>query len=163
MSDLDEEVVFGHLSTGASNDLEQATNWARRMITEYGMSPGLGPVSYADTSSDVFLGRDLMSRKDYSEKKAQQIDDEVADMLNARYGEARDIMVNERDKLDRIAEALLERETLETSDLDCLMRGDDLPPMRPATTADPDAGEGQPPGSEDLADSNLPDPEPFPS
>ena len=158
-----EEVVFGHLSTGASNDLEQATNWARRMITEYGMSPGLGPVSYADTSSDVFLGRDLMSRKDYSEKKAQQIDDEVADMLNARYGEARDIMVNERDKLDRIAEALLERETLETSDLDCLMRGDDLPPMRPATTADPDAGEGQPPGSEDLADSNLPDPEPFPS
>ena len=157
-----EEVVFGHLSTGASNDLEQATNWARRMITEYGMSPGLGPVSYADTSSDVFLGRDLMSRKDYSEKKAQQIDDEVADMLNARYGEARDIMVNERDKLDRIAEALLERETLETSDLACLMRGDDLPPMRPATT-DPDPGEGQPPGSEDLADSNLPDPEPFPS
>ena len=157
-----EEVVFGHLSTGASNDLEQATNWARRMITEYGMSPGLGPVSYADTSSDVFLGRDLMSRKDYSEKKAQQIDDEVADMLNARYGEARDIMVNERDKLDRIAEALLERETLETSDLECLMRGDDLPPMRPATT-DPDPGEGQPPGSEDLADSNLPDPEPFPS
>ena len=157
-----EEVVFGHLSTGASSDLEQATNWARRMITEYGMSPGLGPVSYADTSSDVFLGRDLMQRKDYSEKKAQQIDDEVADMLNARYREARDIMVEQRDKLDRIAESLLERETLETTDLELLMRGDDLPPMRPAASESEASGEG-PPESHDVPDGNLPDPEPFPS
>ena len=157
-----EEVVFGHLSTGASNDLEQATNWARRMITEYGMSPELGPVSYADTSSDVFLGRDLMQRKDYSEKKAQQIDDEVADMLNARYHEARDIMVEQRDKLDRIAESLLERETLETTDLELLMRGDDLPPMRPAASESEASDEG-PPESHDVPDGNLPDPEPFPS
>ena len=157
-----EEVVFGHLSTGASNDLEQATNWARRMITEYGMSSGLGPVSYADSGGDVFLGRDLMQRKDYSEKKAQQIDDEVAEMLNARYREARDIMVEERDKLDRIAESLLERETLETTDLALLMRGDDLPPMQPATN-ESESGEESPPGPEDVADGNLPDPEPFPS
>ncbi|MCH2186197.1 ATP-dependent zinc metalloprotease FtsH [Myxococcota bacterium] len=157
-----EEVVFGHLSTGASNDLEQATNWARRMITEYGMSPGLGPVSYADTSSDIFLGRDLMQRKDYSEKKAQQIDDEVAEMLNARYREARDIMVEQRDKLDRIAESLLERETLETSDLELLMRGDDLPPMQPAAS-ESEASEESPPEPEDVAGGNLPDPEPFPS
>ena len=75
-----------------------------------------------------------MQRKDYSEKKAQQIDDEVAEMLNARYREARDIMVEQRDKLDRIAESLLERETLETTDLELLMRGDDLPPMRPAAS-----------------------------
>ncbi|MAJ60469.1 MAG: cell division protein FtsH [bacterium TMED88] len=157
-----EEVVFGHLSTGASNDLEQATNWGRRMITEYGMSSGLGPVSYADTSSDVFLGRDLMQRKDYSEKKAQQIDDEVADMLSARYQEARAIMVEQRDKLDRIAESLLERETLETTDLALLMRGDDLPPMRPAAS-ESEASDESPPESHDVADGNLPDPEPFPS
>ena len=157
-----EEVVFGHLSTGAANDLEQATSWARRMITEYGMSSGLGPVSYADSSGDVFLGRDLMARKDYSEKKAQQIDDEVAAILGSRYDEARNIMVESRDKLDRIAEALLERETLETSDLELLMRGDELPPMRPAAT-DVGVDEGDTPGSENVPGGNLPDPEPFPS
>jgi cell division protease FtsH len=157
-----EEIVFGHLSTGASNDLQQATNWARRMITEFGMSPSLGPVSYADSSSDVFLGRDFMSRKDYSEKKAQQIDDEVAVMLTDKYAEARKILLDNRATLDRIAEALLERETLDTADLDQILRGVALQPMRPTTEAvgsDPTESER----SENLPGGKLPDPEPFPS
>ncbi|HKX46262.1 MAG TPA: ATP-dependent zinc metalloprotease FtsH [Planctomycetota bacterium] len=157
-----EEIVFGHLSTGAANDLEQATNWARRMITEYGMSPTLGPVSYADSSSDVFLGRDFMLRKDYSDKKAQQIDDEVTSILTGRYGEARQILLDNRVRLDRIAEALLERETLETSDLELLLRGDELPPMRPASTEVrvEEAGSKRP---QNVPGGKLPDPEPFPS
>jgi cell division protease FtsH len=157
-----EEIVFGHLSTGAANDLEQATNWARRMITEYGMSESLGPVSYADSSSDVFLGRDFMARKDYSEKKAQQIDDEVSDMLSAKYQEAREILTRNREVLDRIAEALLERETLETSDLELLLRGDELPPMRPASAEVP-VGSAEPERPENVPGGKLPDPEPFPS
>ncbi len=157
-----EEIVFGHLSTGASNDLQQATNWARRMITEFGMSPNLGPVSYADSSSDVFLGRDFMSRKDYSEKKAQEIDDEVGVMLSDMYAEARQILLDNRATLDRIAEALLERETLDTADLDQILRGVELRPMRPTTEAlvsDPTESER----SENLPGGKLPDPEPFPS
>ena len=157
-----EEIVFGHLSTGASNDLQQATNWARRMITEFGMSPSLGPVSYADSSSDVFLGRDFMSRKDYSEKKAQQIDDEVAVMLTDKYAEARKILLDNRATLDRIAEALLERETLDTADLDQILRGVALQPMRPTTEA-VGSDQTEPERSENLPGGKLPDPEPFPS
>ena len=83
-----EEIVFGHLSTGASNDLEQATTWARRLICEYGMSDRLGPVSYGDHGSDVFLGREFHARKDESEAQAQQIDEESRSAARAR--DARD-------------------------------------------------------------------------
>ena len=111
-----EELVFDHLSTGASNDLEQATNWARRMVCEYGMSDRIGPVSYGDNGGDVFLGRDFASRKDYSEA------DGAGDRPGDRDDPARslcrgedDLLVENRPLLDAIAESLLERETLETS------------------------------------------------
>ncbi|MHC4225680.1 MAG: ATP-dependent zinc metalloprotease FtsH [Planctomycetota bacterium] len=108
-----EELVFGQLSTGASNDLKQATGLARRMVCSYGMSERLGPVSWDDDDHDVFLGRDFMSRKEYSEKKAQEIDEEVTQYLVSLYDRAKSLLTENRDKLDRIAEALLERETLE--------------------------------------------------
>ncbi len=160
-----EELIFGHLSTGASNDLEQATSWARRMVTEFGMNPKLGPVSYADSSGDVFLGRDMMTRKDYSEEMAKRIDEEVSETLATMYAEAREILTTNRDKLEAIAEALLERETLETSDLALLINGDSLPPMAVPSAKDSedtgDSGKSEP--AEKVEDEDLPDPEPFPS
>jgi cell division protease FtsH len=156
-----EELIFGHLSTGASNDLEQATNWARRMVTEFGMNSKLGPVSYADSSGDVFLGRDMMARKDYSEEMAKQIDEEVSSTLSRMYTEAREILTTHRDKLEAIAEALLERETLETSDLTQLINGHDLPEMATPSAESEDEPPVEP--SSDVKDEDLPDPEPLPS
>jgi cell division protease FtsH len=160
-----EELIFGHLSTGASNDLEQATSWARRMVTEFGMNSKLGPVSYADSSGDVFLGRDMMARKDYSEEMAKRIDEEVSATLGTMYAEAREILTTNRDKLEAIAESLLERETLETSDLALLLNGDPLPPMAVPSAKDSedtgDSGKSEP--AEKVEDEDLPDPEPFPS
>ena len=166
-----EDIVFGHFSTGASNDLKQATEWARRMVTEYGMSESLGPVSYSDSGADVFLGRDLVSRKDYSEQKAREIDDEVAEILRKKYDEARQLLMDNRDLLDRVTEALLERETLEGSHLEILLRGDVLPDP---TTSEEAAKESGSPGKHgerdedpDRADNQsgggIPDPEPMPS
>ena len=158
-----EDLVFGHLSTGAANDLEQATRRARRMVTEYGMSSSLGPVSYADSSGDVFLGRDFMTHKDYSEKKAEQIDDEVSSILCQKYAEAREMLEEHRELLDRVAEALLERETLETQDLDLLLRGEALPAL-PIPESEPRT---ETPAAEDSSadptpTGEVPDPEPFP-
>jgi len=161
-----EEIVFDHFSTGASNDLQQATSWARRMVTEYGMSKGLGPVSYAGEGGDVFLGRDFAHRKDYSEQKAREIDEEVSDILSAKYDEARDLLNENRDLLDRVAEALLERETLEGPQLQILLRGEELPslaPARDAAAARPKV-EGRDEGLADgKAGGGIPDPEPMPS
>jgi cell division protease FtsH len=157
-----EELVFGHLSTGASNDLEQATNWARRMVTEFGMNPKLGPVSYANSSGDVFLGRDMMTRKDYSEEMAKRIDEEISATLGSMYLEAREILSTHRDKLEAIAEALLERETLETSDLALLVNGQALPPMTVPSEED-SGGSGTPDPEAEIEEEDLPDPEPFPS
>jgi cell division protease FtsH len=166
-----ENIVFRHFSTGASNDLQQATSWARRMVTEYGMSPGLGPVSYGDGGSDVFLGRDLVSRKDYSEQKAREIDEAVTEILTEKYDEARKLLVDNRDLLNRVAEALLERETLETAQLAMLLRGEELPVRPPIEES---SAAATPPDSRGERDEdsgraggqtggNIPDPEPMPS
>ena len=158
-----EELIFGHFSTGASNDLQQATNWARQMVTEYGMSDVLGPVSYAEAGGDVFLGRDFAARKEYSESKAQQIDEEISGILTQKYAEAMEILTTHKDTLVAIAENLLERETLETTDLRLLLDGEPLPEMQ---TSNPDSTPGSkkplPSASGDINDGDLPDPEPFP-
>ncbi|MBY0401664.1 cell division protein FtsH, partial [Myxococcota bacterium] len=167
-----EEIVFDHFSTGASNDLQQATGWARRMVTEYGMSRGLGPVSYADSGADVFLGRDLVSRKDYSEQKAREIDDEVARILTQKYAEAKALLQQHRTTLDRIAGALLERETLEGPQLAILLRGEALPVLRSAGSGpeapNPRASTGTRPVRDEETSrasggAGIPDPEPVPS
>ena len=161
-----EEVVFSHFSTGASNDLQRATRLARDMICHYGMSDAIGPVSYDEDGGDIFLGRDYMTRKTYSEKTAELIDDEVKRMLTGLYDEAKAILASRRSTLDAIADALLERETLELGDLQKLIAGEVLPPLpppsaaggatpvrpaRPARTREPAGVRG-----------DLPDPEPMP-
>ncbi|HEB90550.1 MAG TPA: ATP-dependent metallopeptidase FtsH/Yme1/Tma family protein [Deltaproteobacteria bacterium] len=168
-----EDIVFHHFSTGAANDLQQATSWARRMVKEYGMSKGLGPVSYSDSGHDVFLGRDLVGRKDYSEEKAREIDEAVAEILSKKYEEARQLLLDHRDTLERIAEALLERETLEGAQLEILLRGETLPDLGPV---DGETGEAEPVSgsrgekngdrgkkrADDKSGGGIPDPEPLP-
>ncbi len=162
-----EEVVFRHFSTGAANDLQRATRLARDMICNYGMSDVIGPVSYDDENGDVFLGRDYMTRKNYSEKTAELIDEEVKRLLSRLYLEARGVLERERAALDRIADALLERETLETADLKKLVAGEVLPPL-PAPTTTGGTGPAKPARPSRVREpsgvrGDLPDPEPVPS
>ncbi len=160
-----EELVFSHLSTGASNDLLQATRMAREMICRFGMSEAIGPVSFDDDSGDVFLGRDFVARKNYSEKTAEQIDEEVKRLLTRLYGEAKDLLAGNRPVLDRIAEALLERETLENSDLKRLLDGQVLPPLPPPPAVHAGNAEAKPArvsGAPARSGGKLPDPEPMP-
>jgi cell division protease FtsH len=162
-----EDLVFAQFSTGASNDLKQATDLAKRMICKYGMSDRLGPVSFGDDDQDVFLGRDFISRKDYSEKKAEEIDEEVSTLLRELYDDARRCLADNRPTLERIAEALLERETLDTADLKLLVAGQPLPPMPAPPVAPPPRSE--PPRrvradrKPEVAGDKLPEPEPMPS
>jgi cell division protease FtsH len=157
-----EAVVFGQLSTGAANDLQQATKLAHEMVCRYGMSERIGPVSYGD-DSDVFLGRDFVARKDYSEQKAQEIDEEVARLLRESYESARDILLEHREALDRIALALLERETLEASDLKRLLAGEVLPPLPvPGAETPRPASRRRPERSKEIPGETLPEPEPMP-
>jgi cell division protease FtsH len=161
-----EELVFGHLSTGAANDLLQSTRMAREMICRFGMSEAIGPVSFDDDSGDVFLGRDFVTRKNYSEKTAEQIDGEVKRLLSELYEAAKALLAENRPLLDRIAEALLERETLETSDLKRLLEGQVLPPLPPPPAVHAGPSEARPVrvAGESPARSGgkLPDPEPIP-
>jgi cell division protease FtsH len=123
-----EELVFGQFTTGAGNDIKQASNLARRMVTEFGMSDLIGPISYASDEESVFLGRDFTSRsRNYSETVANQIDDEVRKFILDAHEEARALLGQNREMLDRLANALLEHETLDGEDVDSLVAGRDLP------------------------------------
>jgi cell division protease FtsH len=122
-----EQIVFGEFTTGAGNDIKQASNLARRMVTEFGMSDVVGPISYASEEESVFLGRDFASRgRDYSETVAKQIDDEVRRFILDSHDEAKALLTDKRDLLEKLATALLERETLDAEDIDAIMTGRDL-------------------------------------
>ena len=157
-----EQVIFDHLSTGASNDLQQATRMAHDMVCTYGMSDAIGPVSYSDDGNDVFLGRDFVARKNYSESKAQEIDAEVSRIVSENYELAKKLIEDNRDLLDRMAEALLERETIETKDIDLLVAGEELPPLPPPEVPEPkpSPAEAAPDSKDFPSGGKLSDPEP---
>ena len=122
-----EEIVFGQFTTGAGNDIKQASNLARRMVTEFGMSDVIGPISYSTDEESVFLGRDFgSSKRGYSETIANQIDDEVRKFIMNAHAEAYQLISSHRAILDKMAEALLEHETLDGDDIDSLVAGRDL-------------------------------------
>lgn len=123
---LAEEAVFGQLTTGAADDFKKATQLARSMVTEWGMSEALGPLSYAEKEESGFLGQSY--HKDYSEETAKEIDDEVRQIISEQYARAKVIIAEHREQLDAIAEALLERETLGREEIEAIMSGNDLPP-----------------------------------
>jgi cell division protease FtsH len=133
-----EGLVFGHTSTGAMNDLKQATESAHRMVCQYGMSDRIGPVALGDDGGDVFLGRDFVQRKEYSEHRARMVDEEISSILGRAYDEAKQMLEENRDLLERICTALLERETLDAEELLALGRGEVLSPLpSPVTPPDP--------------------------
>ncbi|MFN5962675.1 MAG: ATP-dependent metallopeptidase FtsH/Yme1/Tma family protein, partial [Verrucomicrobiota bacterium] len=108
-----EEIVFGDVTSGASGDIKMATNIARRMVCEWGMSDNLGMIDYSDGSEQVFLGRDLGRGRDYSEATAQKIDAEIKRLIDNGYQRAMDILLKHRGAVDALAKALLEFETLD--------------------------------------------------
>ena len=123
-----EELKFGHYTTGASNDIHQATNLAYRMVTEFGMSKKLGPVKYSSSSNSVFLGRDFSSRqRTHSEKTLQTIDDEVKDIINTCYEDACKLLEDNFSLLENMATVLLERETIDADEIEAIMSGVELP------------------------------------
>jgi cell division protease FtsH len=123
---LAEEIVFNQLTTGAADDFKKATQLARSMVTEWGMSTRLGPLSYVEKEETGFLGQSY--HKEYSEQTAKEIDDEVRRIINAQYDRAKTVLEENREKLDAFAEALLERETLGRDEIEAIMAGRELPP-----------------------------------
>src|SRR5690348_305513 len=121
-----EEIVFGQKTTGAGNDIERATELARSMVTEWGMSDEFGPLNFSAGKQEVFLGRDFSSSDRHSEDTAQRIDAEIRRMVTEQYTHAKDILTHHRKELEQIAEALLEYETLDGDDIDTLLRGERL-------------------------------------
>jgi cell division protease FtsH len=126
-----EEMVFGpgKVTTGAGNDIERATDLARRMVTQFGMSEAVGPMSVGDQAHEIFLGRELSQRHDVSEHTARLVDSEVKRILDLAYASAARVVAENRDLLEEIANALLERETLDADDIRLLVAGEPLPPL----------------------------------
>ena len=118
-----EEITFGEMTTGAQNDLEQATKLARKMVTEYGMSEKLGPRTFGQRQELVFLGREISEQKDYSDKIAQEIDEEVHNIIQRAYDTAKKVLTKNKGKLKLLAEELIARETLDEPELDKIFEG----------------------------------------
>jgi len=138
-----EEIFLNHVTTGAGNDIERATEIARQMVCEWGMSP-LGPLTFGKKEEAIFLGREIAQHRDYSEDTAIKIDAEVRSIVSTGYGRARNILETYRDALERVAQALLDREVLDATELKLLIEGKPLPekippppPAPPVATREP--------------------------
>jgi cell division protease FtsH len=118
-----EEITFDEVTTGGQNDLEQATKLARKMVTEYGMSEKLGPRTFGQRQELVFLGREISEQRDYSDKIAQEIDEEVHNIIQRAYNTAKKILTANKQKLKQLAEELIARETLDESELNKIFEG----------------------------------------
>ena len=129
-----EELIFHDPTTGAANDIEKATAVARSMVTQFGMTERLGAIKYGQEQSEVFLGRDMGHMRDYSEEVAAAIDEEVRGFIEAAHQEAYDVLVNNRDILDAMVLALLERETLDKAEIEEIFAELKLQSPRPAWT-----------------------------
>ncbi|MCA9559766.1 MAG: AAA family ATPase, partial [Myxococcales bacterium] len=131
-----EELIFDQITTGAGQDIEVATDMARRMVCEWGMSEKLGPLTFGKKDEQIFLGREINQHRDYSEQTAIEIDREVKRIVLEGYNTARELVSSNIDKLRRLAEALLERESLNAEEVDLVVRGETLPPLEKKDEAD---------------------------
>ena len=118
-----EEITFGEMTTGAQHDLEEATKLARKMVTEYGMSEKLGPRTFGQRQELIFLGREISEQRDYSDKIAQEIDEEVHSIIQRSYTTARQVLTANKEKLRQLAQELITRETLDEPDLNRILEG----------------------------------------
>ena len=167
---LAEEICLGQMTTGAGNDIERATELARKMVCEWGMSEKMGPLTYGTKEEQVFLGKDFSQQKNFSDQTAKLIDQEVKALVMGGYNKAHEILVESRDALERLAQALLDRETLNADEIEALIAGkesssgkedkeDGLPAENiMADKKKPKSGSAD--NSEDLISGGLPDPHP---
>ena len=134
-----EELVFGpeKVTTGAAQDIQQATEMARRMVTQFGMSDVVGPIAVGDREAEIFLGREVVQRREISDRTAEIVDTELKRILSEAYERARMIISEHRAALDRLASALLERETLDRDEVELVLAGKALPPVVPPAPATP--------------------------
>ncbi len=122
-----EELLVGQITTGAGNDIERVTDLARKMICDWGMSKNLGPITFGKKEEQIFLGREFAQHRDYSERTAQMIDDEVTDLVLSAYNHSRKLLEDNRSLLERLSAELLEKETLSAAEVDAILNGEDLP------------------------------------
>ncbi|MGK9475253.1 ATP-dependent zinc metalloprotease FtsH [Melioribacter sp. OK-6-Me] len=125
-----EKIVFKRYTTGAGNDIEKATNIARKMVCEWGMSEKLGPLSYGSKEEEIFLGREITRHKDYSERTAQEIDDEIKNIVMTCMNRAEKILSDNIDLLHKLSKELLEREILDGEEIEKIIKGEELPPVK---------------------------------
>jgi cell division protease FtsH len=143
---VSEELVFGDTTTGASNDIEKATGLARAMVTQYGMSEELGPLTFGKKDEMIFLGREISEQRNYSDEIAAKIDAEVRAIIDRAYERAKDALISQREVLDKLAALLIEKETIESEEFESLFAGV-LPPRgsagpTPRRAAEAEAGDG---------------------
>ncbi|MBU4045040.1 MAG: ATP-dependent zinc metalloprotease FtsH [Gammaproteobacteria bacterium] len=139
-----EEIFMNQMTTGASNDFERATDMARKMVTQWGMSDALGTMVYGENEGEVFLGRSVTTHKNISEASMQKVDAEIRRILDEQYALARKLIEENRDKMEAMAKALLEWETIDADQINDIMAGNPPRPPKPATVTPP----AEPPADE---------------
>jgi cell division protease FtsH len=130
-----EEIFMHQMTTGASNDFERATDMARRMVTQWGMSDALGPMVYGENEGEVFLGRSVTTHKNISESTMQKVDAEIRSIIDQQYALARKLIEDNRDKIEAMTKALLEWETIDADQIDDIMAGRPPRPPKPSPSA----------------------------
>jgi cell division protease FtsH len=138
-----EELVLNRMGSGAQQDIQMVSKLVRRMVMQWGMSEKLGPIAFGDRDEQIFLGREIVQHTDYSEKTAQEIDNEVRRIVDDAYQRARHILEERLDVLHAMAQALLERETLDSEEIKVLLEGGTLEPMRAGRTESDDAADAR--------------------
>jgi cell division protease FtsH len=124
-----EKLIFGNTTSGASNDIKRATDLARKMVCDWGMSDKIGPINYATSEDELFLGREIAHQKNFSESTQQMIDEEVKAILFNANSMAEKVLSDNIDLLHSTSKILLEREILDANELDMLINGEELPPI----------------------------------
>jgi len=122
-----EEIMLGHMTTGAGNDIERATEMARKMVCEWGMSDKLGPLTFGKKEEHIFLGKEMGHNRDFSEQTALEIDSEIKRVVTESYDRAKELIEEKKDALERVAQALLEKEVLDAAEIDALIFGGSTP------------------------------------
>jgi cell division protease FtsH len=151
-----EETIYNEITTGAHDDLEKSTKMARRMVTEFGMSERLGPMTFGKRHDQVFLGREFGHERDYGEKVATMIDEEVTRIVSEQYERVKDLLQKHRPHMDAIVQVLLEKETLDKKEVDAIM--DEVNRklgLLPETTNDTDNQDPTPPTAISLDDGKI--------
>ncbi len=147
-----EEICMNHITTGAGNDLQRATELARKMVCEWGMSDAMGPLTFGKREEQIFLGKEITRHKDYSEKTAEEIDAEIKNIIGERYNYSKNLLLENKETLLKLANALLDRETLDASEIDDIIHGKELAP-----SGNGDDPQKEEPAHSDTADSEKPD------